>query len=107
MVRMICLGFALTFSMVTMANPEKDSPIVLVPAKLTLSVGADGKPGNVACKPEVMKAMCPLLVKAVSGWTFEPGQREGVPTSMNVGLTLYMVAFPKPLPLCSSSMKRS
>ena len=101
--RLIALGFALAaicppaLALVeTTGSDASAKGTTLKPSILSVSVGADGTPVSVACKPEVAQFLCPILVKAVSGWKFSPGQRAGVPAAMYIALTLDLVAVPKP-----------
>lgn len=82
-------------SAAAMASPEKVSAKVLAPAALSLSVGADGTPSNVACGPEVVPSIGPLLVRAISAWKFAPGQRDKVATAMSATLSLNLALVPK------------
>ena len=92
---MALAGLLLAVPAAAMASPEKVSAKVLAPAQMSLSVGADGTPSNVACGPEVAPSICPLLVRAVSAWKFAPGQRDEAATAMSATLSLNLALVPK------------
>lgn len=71
-------------------------PIWLDPAELLMRVAPDGSPKDVRCAPTVASTICPSLLRVVPNWKFTPGLRAGVATEMDISLTLYLVAVPKP-----------
>ena len=93
--QLVLAGLWIALASAAAAAPDTTSSIVLDPAKLTLSITADGSPADVACNPKVTPAICPILLRAVSAWKFKPGQRDGHATAMNVDLTLNIAAVPK------------
>lgn len=88
------------FSIGAAAAEEKlganGKPIWLDPTELLMKVSADGSPMDASCAPTVAPTICPLLLRVVPDWKFSPGLRAGVATEMEVSLTLYLVAVPKP-----------
>ena len=71
-------------------------PIWLDPAQLLMKVSTDGSPKDVSCAPTVAPTICPVLLRVVPTWKFTPGLHAGVATEMEISLTLYLVAVPKP-----------
>lgn len=71
---------------------SSDKPRRLNPARVIVTIEADGSPRNVRCLSPVAISVCPLLTKAVSGWKFEPGKRDGEPAAIDIVLTLQLEA---------------
>lgn len=71
---------------------SSDKPRRLDPARVIVTIEADGSPHNVRCLSPVAISVCPLLTKAVNGWKFEPGKRGGVPAGIDIVLNLRLDA---------------
>ena len=67
----------------------------LQPAPILLTVGSDGKATQLSCANTVVEAVCPVLTRAVAGWSFTPATQDGIPAAVPVVLTLDLVATPK------------
>jgi hypothetical protein len=68
----------------------------LAPATLWLRIQADGKPADVRCAPNTAEALCQVLVRAVSRWSFTPARRSSVPEAAEIALGLPLVAVRQP-----------
>lgn len=88
------VGAALLAASSALAKPS-DPPRRLDPARVIATIEEDGTPRNVRCLSPVAISVCPLLKKAITGWTFEAGKRDGVPAKIDIVLSLRLQAVEK------------
>ena len=93
-----CLVLALTCTAAVAGskNPQDNTkPFLLESAKVVMKVAADGSAKDLSCDSKVEANICSMLLRAVPGWKFAPGQRAGVASEMEVTMTLSLVAVPR------------